>query len=387
VLYLSLTMVSGEFLGYQWDNLLLEAGLLAIFFAPLRWLGVARGSPPSAIALWLLRWLLFRLMLLSGCVKLLSGDSMWKNLTALNVHYETQPLPTWIGWYAHQLPESLQKISLVVMFAIELGLPVLIFLPRRARFLACGGFVFLQVGIALTGNYTFFNLLTVVLCLLLLDDAAIRNKLPLRWRFVTPMAGDATGRQVVIRRMRNAAVALLAVVVFIITAIQLTATFRKSLPNVPLLVKLYEVVSPFRSINSYGLFAVMTPTRPEIIIEGSNDGQSWLAYEFKHKPGALDRPPDFVAPHQPRVDWQMWFAALGRYRDNPWFMRFCQRLLEGSPEVIGLFAKNPFPKAPPKYIRATVYEYHFTTRAERAKTGNWWKREYKGPYCPVMSIR
>jgi len=148
----------------------------------------------------------------------------------------------------------------------------------------------------------------------------------------------------------------------------------------------YQWIAPFRSLNSYGLFAVMTPSRPEIIVEGSNDGVAWLPYEFKYKPGDLNRAPAFVAPHQPRLDWQMWFAALGRWRDNPWFGNFCLQLLQGSPEVLALLDQNPFPEQPPRYIRATLYDYRFTNDAERRQTGNWWRRENPREYLPVVSL-
>jgi hypothetical protein len=151
-------------------------------------------------------------------------------------------------------------------------------------------------------------------------------------------------------------------------------------------IGVYRWIAPLRSVNNYGLFAVMTPDRPEIVMEGSNDGREWKEYAFRYKPGALNRPPPFIAPHQPHLDWQMWFAALGDVRQNRWFLSFCQRLLQGSPEVLGLLDKNPFPSTPPKYIRARLYDYQFTTRDERAQTGNWWKREFKGEYLPAISL-
>jgi hypothetical protein len=153
-----------------------------------------------------------------------------------------------------------------------------------------------------------------------------------------------------------------------------------------LCVRLYQWVAPFRSINGYGLFAVMTTSRPEIIVEGSYDKQTWRAYEFRHKPGDLRRRPTFVAPHQPRLDWQMWFAALGDVRGNPWFVNFCFRLLQGTPQVLALMENNPFPDRPPKFIRASTYDYHFTTPDERRNEGTWWRREYKGEYCPPVSL-
>lgn len=387
-LYLSLSLLSQIFLNYQWDVLLLETGFLAIFFAPPIWLR-ARGPHPSRTVLWLLRWLLFRLMFLSGCVKLLSGDPAWHNLTALQYHYETQPLPTWLAWHAHQLSPALHKYSTVAMFCVEIGLPFLIFLPRRLRFIAAAAFVLLQISIALTGNYTFFNLLTILLCVVLLDDAAISKFLPPRSLHVKQ---SATRIHPVFPTLRRITVGAVAIVVLSISGMLLWASFNRpsfDRPYAPpaALHSLYRAAAPFRSINNYGLFVVMTTNRMEIIVEGSNDGQEWRAYEFKHKPGALDRRPGFVAPHQPRLDWQMWFAALGNFRQNQWFMRFCQSLLQGSPPVLRLLDKNPFPHAPPKYIRARLYQYHFTTPAERARSGHWWRSQYKGPYCPVLSLK
>ena len=153
------------------------------------------------------------------------------------------------------------------------------------------------------------------------------------------------------------------------------------------LLGLLQWVSPLRTINTYGLFAVMTTTRPEIVVEGSNNGATWLPYEFKWKPGDPKRRPAFVAPHQPRIDWQMWFAALGDYRGNPWFVNFLVRLAQGAQEVLALLKENPFPEKPPRYLRAVLYEYHFTDFATRQATGDWWRRERKGLYCPEMSLR
>lgn len=387
LVYLSLTTIGGAFLGFQWDNLLLETGFLAIFFAPLqllpRW--PSREAPPSRIVLWLLRWLLFRLMFESGCVKLLTHDPAWRHLTALVYHYETQPLPTWIGWYAFQLPAWFQKVSAAVMFGIELGLPFLIFLPRRPRQFACLGFVTLQVLILLTGNYGFFNYLTIVLCLVLLDDAAIEGLLS-RWR---RRAVDTQVSSVRPRKPRWTAhfTLPLAAVVLWISFVQFLGLFHSRVPGRHPIIAFYEWFLPFRTFNSYGLFAVMTTTRPEIIVEGSNDGVNWQPYEFRYKPGDLKRRPGFVAPYQPRLDWQIWFAALTDYKHNPWFGDFCIRLLQGSPQVLGLLKYNPFPNAPPKYIRAVVYEYHFTNWKTRRETGDWWRREFKAIYLPPIALR
>jgi lipase maturation factor 1 len=386
LLYLSLSTVCRDFLGFQWDILLLETGLLAIFFAPIQMLpGRARENPVSRTVLWLLRLLLFKLMFLSGIVKLASGDETWRNLTALTYHYETQPLPNAIAWHAHQLPLWFQKGSCVAMFAIELGVPFLIFTPRRVRMAGGIALAMLQVMVLLTGNYTFFNWLTLALCLLLFDDFVLARLLPHRLRM---LYDSATPTQRPPRSpWRKVIVAPFAIVVVSISVIQLLSPSRVLPAWTSPIAKLHEWLAPFRSINGYGLFAVMTTERPEIIIEGSNDGREWKEYEFQYKPGDPSRRPGFVAPHQPRLDWQMWFAALGNYRQNAWFVNFCIRLLQGSPEVLALLEKNPFSDRPPEYIRARLYRYHFTSRQERDSTGAWWKRELKGEYLPPISLR
>lgn len=401
LIYLSLAGVSREFLSYQWDYLLLETGFLAIFFAPLQWRPRRVSSAPSSrVILWLLRWLLFRLMLGSGLVKLLSGDPTWRNLTALRYHYETQPLPTWIGWYAHLLPMRAQQVSTLLLFAIELGLPFLILAPRRLREIACAGFVLLQALILLTGNYCFFNLLTIVLCLLLLDDARLRSiasaLLPAAWRrrfSAGPGDSDPSvplGPAAVRARHRQWPIQVifpLTCIAVVIPVMQFCSLVRWRVPWPGPMLTAYRWLSPLRSFNNYGLFAVMTTNRIEIVVQGSNDGVHWLDYEFKYKPGDPKRRPGFVAPHQPRLDWQMWFAALSDFRHNLWFVEFCVRLLNGAPEVSDLLASNPFPRAPPRYIRAITYEYHFTDWRTRQRTGAWWRRERKSDYLPVLSQR
>ncbi len=388
LLYLSLTTIGQEFLGFQWDNLLLETGLLSIFLAPGRWLpGLSTGQPPSRIVLWLLRLLLFKLMFLSGAVKLMSGDEAWRNLTALTYHYQTQPLPNVLAWEAQQLPLWFQKMSCGAVLAIELAVPFLIFAPRRLRMAGGIALATLQVLIALTGNYTFFNLLTLALCLLLLDDAALTRGLPRKWVSIhTPCPTREAGQPHNQQRRRRALAVSLAAMVVSVSAVQILRTFGP-LPawTFPAVV-IYSGLSPLRSLNSYGLFAIMTKERMEIVVEGSDDQKHWEAYGFRYQPGDPNRRPPFVAPHQPRLDWQMWFAALGNARQNPWFVSFCHRLLEGSPDVLALLGQNPFRGKPPRYIRARLYEYQFTTRMERKRTGAWWKRELKGEYLPAVSL-
>jgi hypothetical protein len=373
VFYLSLSSVSQIFLGYQWDALLLETGLLAIFLSPPAWkLRFAPSRPPSETSRRLLLWLLFRLMFSSGAVKLGSGDPTWRSLTALRYHYETQPLPTWIGWDFHQFPPWFQTVSCVSLFFVELVVPFLVFLPRRGKHVAFGLLVTLQVLIALTGNYAFFNLLAIALCVLLIDDAAWR-------RAATPVSPES-------RRWPGALLIPFAVVIILVSSVQLALTVRRSPQGIPRpALALARWVEPLQSVNRYGLFAVMTTRRPEIVVEGSDDGKTWKAYEFRWKAGDLLRRPAFVAPHQPRVDWQMWFAALESCEENPWFVNFLARLLQGEPAVLRLVETNPFPVRPPRYLRSTLYDYHFTDRETRRKTGAWWRREPLGLYCPVVS--
>ena len=375
--YLSLVSVGQVFLSFQWDVLLLEAGFLAIFFAPLQIRDtLSWTSQPSKAFLWLSRWLLFRLMFASGFVKLAS-DEVWRNLTALNFHYETQPLPTSIAWYVHQLPEWFQKISVMGMFGVELVIPFLIFAPRRLRTAGCIGLVGLQVLIILTGNYCFFNLLTVALCLLLIDDVTWKRFLPKR---LMPSIGLLEQSS---HRYRRVCIGIVAVFLFLLSGIRFSGQlFREiRLPDV-------AWITPFRSVNTYGLFADMTESRPEIIVEGSNDQITWKTYEFRWKPGDLTTAPKWVAPHQPRLDWQMWFAALqGDYQNTYWFLNFMGSLLRGNPEVLKLLADNPFPDTPPRYVRATLYNYHFTDFATKRSDGLWWAREWSRIYCPAISLR
>jgi predicted DCC family thiol-disulfide oxidoreductase YuxK len=404
LLYLSLITVGRDFLGFQWDNLLLEVGFLSVFFAPLQWWPrFSRESPPSRLVLWLLRILLFKLMFSSGCVKLASGDPNWRNLTALTFHYQTQPLPTWIGWYASQLPLWLQKSSCAAMFAIELGAPFLIFWPRRIRFIGGSAIAFLQILILLTGNYTFFNWLTLTLCLLLLDDFALRNmyrrlqsllyrRFP-NLRIVRGCAAADLETCGTARPFWTLAITIPLATVFVsVSLLEIVAIFGVLKPDTGLARWLSPIESmdgwlvPFRTFNGYGLFAVMTTERHEIIVQGSNDGVHWSDYEFKYKPGDVKERPVFVAPFQPRLDWQMWFAALGDYQDNQWFENFCVRLLQGSPPVLALLKHNPFPEKPPRYIRAELYNYEFTNFSERRATGAWWKRQSIGQYLPQISL-
>jgi predicted DCC family thiol-disulfide oxidoreductase YuxK len=377
VCYLSLTTVGQDFLWFQWDSLLLETGFIVLFFAPWRWWSRPGADAPPRPALWLLRWLLFRLMLSSAAVKLTSGDPTWRNLTALTYHYETQPLPPWTAWYAHHWPATFQAASTILLFVVEGLAPFLVFAPRRIRFAGAAALIALQTLILLTGNYGVFNVLSIALCVLLLDDGVW----PWRWRRRAGVERVEPAPARWPRWILRPVAALLVLVSLVPFAGALG--FRVGLgPITPL----YRYASTMRIVSGYGLFAVMTTSRPEIIMSGSTDGVTWRDYTFRFKPGDLKRRPQFVTPHMPRLDWQMWFAALSDFRREPWFLMFCKRLLEGSKPVLAMLDGNPFSDGPPRYVRAVVYDYHFTDAATRRTTGAWWRREERGLYCPVLTL-
>ena len=377
-LYLSLFSGGQVFMSFQWDTLLQECGFLAIFL---------RAWPN--LFTWLFRWLLFRFMVQSGLVKLLSGDPSWQQLTALQFHFESQPLPTALAWYAHRLPEAMSQAGVVFTFIAELMIPLLILMPRNPRLLAAIFIVLFELMIFATGSYNFFNILTIAMCLLLLDDQLIvrcRHFLP---SFMLPVVEQAiqktrTGKAA--PRWRMVALGFIAAILLGQSALLLVNTGNRS--------GLSEMTrhfltwsSPFHIVNSYGLFAVMTKGRPEVIIEGSTNGIDWLAYELPYKPGAIDRAPVWATPHQPRLDWQLWFAALAPARQNPWLQGLMVGLLTGSKPVLGLFENNPFPSAPPRFVRAQLYQYRFSTFDEREETGAWWHRELDGNFIDAMRLR
>lgn len=400
VCYLSLTIAGQDFLSFQWDVLLLEAGLLAVLYSPAAWRAPLRsGRNPPAAARWLVWGLAFKLTFLSGVTKLLSGDATWLSLTALRYHYETQPIPTWVGWYAHQLPDWSGTLSVAVMFVIEVAVPFVIFVParfRRVRIAGCALLCLLQILIAATGNYGFFNLLTLVLYLSLLDDDAILAAVS----GLRSMAGARSGprlrsapsgaspkpakpapadvsRQPAGPPWRGYAVASLAALLAVLSALTLVREVRWPRPMPAWSDTLLGAVVPLRSVSGYGLFRSMTTERPEIVIEGTADGVTWKEYAFPWKAGDLARAPGFVQPHMPRLDWQMWFAALDPQRQAHWLFALVERLLENDPTALSLLDGNPFPDEPPRFIRLVMYRYRFTGR-DAGASGDWWSRELIG---------
>jgi hypothetical protein len=347
VAWASLVNVGEPFLSFQWDILLCEAAACSIPYA------IFKSRPPPLWARLLVALGAAKVTLESGIVKLTAGDSSWwPDLTALTYHYWTQPLPSWTSVFLDRLPLGVHQAACLIMFVLELGFPLLAFVPfKRARIVCALGMIALQAGLAFAGNYSYFNLLAATLCVPLFDDKepSPRGRWP-GWALLG-VAGVLSA-SIFLRQYGIGRFALA------------------------------DGIDRFRVLSSYGAFRVMTKTRPEIIIEGSADGQEWKTYEFKWKPGRLDQRPRFVAPWQPRLDWQMWFAAMEDCRQNPWLLNLQRHLMLGTPEVVALMGDNPFPDAPPRFIRTTVWEYRFAPPG----SSDWWVRRDAQPYCPVVTL-
>jgi uncharacterized membrane protein YphA (DoxX/SURF4 family) len=344
VCFLSFVAAAQEFSGYQSDGMLLEAALLSFFLASRK--------PPTRAAVFMLQWEWFRIYFESGVVKILSGEEQWRNLTAMDKYYENGPLPTFLGWYVQQWPHSFHAASAAATLIVELIVVWLLFLPKKARLIAFCIVTPLQIGIILTANYAFLNYLVLCLGVFLLADR-------------TPAVTDD-------RRVRLAQVVVLPTL-FVTTI----ASFM--LPIFPTV----RLLDPFRVANSYGLFAVMTRARYEIEFQGTTDGVRWTPYPFTHKPQDLMTRPGIYAPYQPRFDWNLWFASLGSWENNRWILNAEVRLLQNDQTTLSLFTGNPFAKTPLIAVRSVLWQYWFTTTAERARTHAWWRREFLGQYAPV----
>jgi hypothetical protein len=369
--FLSFIGAAQDFASYQSDGMLLEAGFLSLFLAPagLR-PGLGAPHPPSLASLWLLRWEWFRIYFESGVVKLASGDPQWRSLTAMDHYYETGPLPTWIGWWAHQLPHRVHAASALLTLVVELALVWLVFLPGTARRVLFFIVTPLQLAIIATATYAFLNYLVLLLGVLLLDD-----------RFLARLGCREAGECELApnRRWRLLASAAVAVCV-VYTSVVLFVSWM--VPRPLLLPAL--ALEPFRIVNRYGLFAVMTRARYEIEFQGTLDGTHWVAYPFRYKPQEVTRAPGIYAPYQPRFEWNLWFASLASWENDPWVLAAEQRLREGSPSVLRLFAKDPFAGTTPRAVRAVLWQYWFTDRSTRSRTGAWWRREELGLYAPEV---
>ncbi len=421
--FLSFVGASGEFSSYQSDGMLLEAGFLALFFVPRGlWPGWGAQDPPSRMSWFLLQWEWFRIYFESGMVKLVSGDVEWRNFTAMDEYYQNGPLPTWIGWYVEHLPHWFHAATVGGTLALELVLVFMMFFPRRVRLILFFIVTPWEIGVIVTANYAFLNYLVLSFGVLLLDDKFLIRFVPtpIRSREQTRFESSATpeSESLSIRGVGDATVSTVDIepqaaapkprVLFsrlgiarhfaglTIAGVMLTwiaydttaemigiVTPSREAPG-PL--KPLIALEPFRIANQYGLFAVMTRGRYEIEFQGSEDGTNWTAYPFRYKPQALNEAPGIFAPYQPRFDWNLWFASLGGWRDNDIVPLTEERLLVGDADVMALFRGDPFAQAPPRYVRAVLWQYWFTTNEQKRSTGDWWRREYLGLYSPELTI-
>jgi hypothetical protein len=425
VCFLSFIGASSVFSIYQSDGMLLEAGFLALFFAPRGlWPKWGENDPPPRASRFLLQWEWFRIYFESGMVKLASGDQQWRNCTAMDEYYQNGPLPTWIGWYTEHLPHWFHAATVGGTLALELGLVFLMFFPRRVRLILFFIVTPWEIGVILTANYAFLNYLVLSLGFLLLDDKFLLRFVPKRFHprepepISTPeqQRGTPEEQPLSILALGEADVATadieenervskshafldrlgfswwivrLAAAAFMLTWIAYNTTVEMigiPLHDIPLPVKPLIMLEPFRIANQYGLFAVMTRGRYEIEFQGSDDGQNWTAYPFRNKPQALNEAPGIYAPYQPRFDWNLWFASLGGWRENEIVPLTEERLLVGDGDVLALFRGNPFPQMPPRYVRAVLWQYWFTSIEEKHRSGNWWRREYVGLYAPELTM-
>lgn len=374
-LYLSFVHIGQIFYGYGWEILLLETGFLAIFLCPpLRPGALAARSPPPAPVIWLVRWLLFRVMFGAGLIKL-RGDPCWRDLTCLLFHYETQPLPNPLSWWLQQMPGWFHQLGALWNHFIELIVPFGLFGPRRVRTVAGLLQAAFQVTLILSGNLSWLNWLTLVLCIACLDDRTLGRLFPAGMRArVEELRALRPGRsRRVVTWVLVSCIALLSVnpVANLLSGDQIMNTS----------------FDPLELVNTYGAFGSVGRERDEIVLQGTDDeevkeGSRWLDYEFPCKPGDVSRRPCVIAPYQYRLDWQIWFAAMSDYRQHPWLVNLVFKLLQDDPLALGLLANNPFGKRPPHAIRAELYRYEFTRRGEKG----WWKRRRIGTWLPPLTL-
>jgi hypothetical protein len=398
ICFLAFVSAAQDFSSYQSDGMLLEAGFISLFFAsPGIRPALGRSHPPSRASHFLLLWEWFRIYFESGVVKIVSGDQSWRHFTAMDDYYQNGPLPSWIGWYAQHLPHWYHAATVFFTFAAELGIAWLMFLPRRFRIAAFCILTPFQIGIILTANYAFLNYIVLSLGFLLLDDKFIEWIVPAGVRaFIDGPAAhpeiaviDTTAHSSWMESWARATAPLRILVsaiclglVFYITTTELLLIFVRDIPLPTYPIRMME---PFRIANQYGLFAVMTHQRYEIEFQGSRDGKTWTPYPYRYKPQDLRKPPGIYAPYQPRFDWNLWFASLGRWQDYRFVLWTEERLLQNSPEVLQLFAGNPFGAMPPQQVRTVVYQYWFTSMKTKRETGDWWRQEQLGAYSPSLA--
>lgn len=410
VCFLSFVSAAQDFSSYQSDGMLLEAGFISLFFAPAGFLpGWGTTSPPPRASLFLLQWEWFRIYFESGIAKILGGDPEWRHLTAMDEYYQNGPLPTWIGWYVQHLPHWFHVSTAFATLALELVLVWMLFLPRRWRLVCFFIVTPWEIGVILTANYTFLNYLVLSLGILLLDDGYVRHLLSTRRqnsflarrlkpsepptvneqhpseesdsaRIASQNLNSASVFRSTLRAVKFYASAAILSWILCVTTIELIWMFG----NLPFPAEAVEALEPFRIANRYGLFGIMTRGRYEVEFQGSDDGANWVPYPFRYKPQNPAKAPGIYAPYQPRFDWNLWFASLGSWREYSIVPRTELRLISNDPDVLDLFAGNPFAKSPPREVRVVLWQYWFTTLAEKKKTGMWWRRKFVGLYAPTI---
>lgn len=410
VCFLSFVSAAQDFSSYQSDGMLLEAGFISLFFAPAGFFPkLGSSSPLSRASLFLLQWEWFRIYFESGVAKILGGDPEWRHLTAMDEYYQNGPLPTWIGWYVQHMPHWFHISTAFATLALELVLVWMLFLPRRWRLVCFLIVTPWEIGVIFTANYTFLNYLVLSLGILLLDDGYLRHFLQgkLRNLFLVrqlkSIERSAVNEQLrsegsgsaespsqnlnsasrirgTLKAVKFYASAVVLGWILCVTAIELIWMFG----NLPFPSEAVEALEPFRIANRYGLFGIMTRGRYEIEFQGSYDGTNWVAYPYRYKPQDLAKAPGIYAPYQPRFDWNLWFASLGSWREYSIVPRTELRLITNDRDVLYLFAGNPFAKNPPREVRAVLWQYWFTTLAEKKKTGMWWRRKFVGLYAPTI---
>jgi hypothetical protein len=365
--YLSIVNVGQTFYSFGWESLLLEAGFVVAF------LGSNEVAPPVLI-IFFVRWIVFRLEFGAGMIKI-RGGSEWRDLTALNYHHETQPMPNPVSAFAHHLPAWFHKCEVLGSHFAQLVVPIFLFAPQPIASLAATVIILTQLWLVFTGNFAWLNWITIVLAFAAIDDAAFRLFFPAIPADLGPQDAPLWFIVVVI------AVTLFLAVLSYQPLLNLFS--RRQLMNASF--------NRYHLVNAYGAFGTVTKERYEVIVEGSSSDApasdaDWQAYEFKGKPGNISRMPRQFAPYHLRLDWLMWFLALGA-RDTRWFQVFLLRLLEGDRRTLKLLASNPFPDEPPKWIRARMFLYHFSTPRQRRTTGAWWVRTEVGAIVTPVSLR
>ena len=380
IFYMSIVHVGQEWYGYGWEIQMCETGFLAIFLCPLLELRPFPLRPPPWQIIFLFRWLIVRIMLGSALIKL-RGDSCWRDLTALYYHFETQPIPNPASRWFHFLPHPVLQFGVIWTFAVELVAPFFCFWPRWGRYIAAGIIVSFQLTLIVSGNLSFFNWLTILPALAFFDDRFWRRILP------TYLRSRAVEAQLVAQPSQP-----MTVVAWIVTGLILLLSIQPVLNLVAPSERgqaMNASYDPFHLVNTYGAFGSVGRERPVIIFEGSNSDDpatatDWKEYPYLGSPWDPKLPPSQIAPYQPHLDWQLWFAAMASPEEYPWTWNLVWKLLHNDPDTLSLFAGNPFPDHPPKFVRAVLYVYHF------AKPGNpehvYWTRDRIGPWLPAYSV-